>query len=83
MSKLVRSIKAIWQHGRACSVCGKSESKRVDKAPAPIKLTIMFTRTPAKWQCEFFVCMTCAKKISSRLDTVIERIEGAYGKTKR
>ena len=55
----------------ACQVCGKDTSKRKGKSPAPICLF-------AGKRVMVDLCMACAKIISSRLDSGIERIERGY-----
>lgn len=56
---------------RNCECCGKNTVKRKGTSPAPISLFAGSFR--------IYLCMGCAKRISSALDTVIERIENRYG----
>lgn len=65
-----RTIKAYPVDGLKCECCGKDRAKRKGKSPAPVRLII--------GQTMLALCMVCAKKISSCLDTAIARIERKY-----
>lgn len=68
--QLKRDIRAYPEDHCRCSICGKDTARRKGKAPAPILLVLgIYVEA---------ICMSCAKKISSCLDAVIERIEGRY-----
>lgn len=76
-AKRARSINALTMPNGSstCHQCGKNSCKRKDKNPAPICFVIdnLFRS----------ICMACAKRIVSRLDAVIEKIEGKYERTVR
>lgn len=57
-----------------CRICGKFAAKRIGKSPAPIFIILTFDGARISGN----LCMACAKRISSRLDTVIEQIESKY-----
>jgi len=68
-----------------CCICGKNTSKHPGHDPAPIGFILRFVAT--LWQkypddnehtMGGSLCMACAKRLSSRLDAVIEQIESEY-----
>jgi hypothetical protein len=65
-----RFISAVPFDHDECMSCAKKSVRRKGKSPAPIRLLA----GPNYMS----LCMTCAKKISSCLDAVIERIESKY-----
>lgn len=70
--RIKRNVSATKDGGPYCMSCGKNKSKRKGKFPAPIRLVAGVI--------DSWLCMTCAKQISNRLDVVIAAIEGRYGK---
>lgn len=73
----IRNIRVhAWGH-RDCIICGKSTSKHKDKPPAPVHLRLRVA-TGDSWAISGSVCLGCAKRLSSRLDAVIEQIESEY-----
>lgn len=65
-----RTIKAYSGTSEMCQCCGKNKARRKGKSPAPVRLIVGGTMLS--------LCMTCAKKISSVLDSAIIRIESKY-----
>lgn len=67
----------------SCCLCGKDKTKRVGKFPAPIMLLLRYVGIydlvlPEPRAIMFAICMACAKRLSSRLDAVIDQIESRY-----
>jgi hypothetical protein len=67
-----RCVRVLKQSEDCCVSCGKNSAKRKGKSPAPILLVA--------GPVGLSLCMTCAKQISDRLDTMIAAIEERYGK---
>lgn len=87
MTRNIRT-RAVWvrsgECGWPCCFCGKNKAKRKGASPAPIGLWLRFSflgNTPIPDPPRTMggsVCLSCAKRISSRLDAVIDQIESEY-----
>jgi hypothetical protein len=90
----VQAIRVTKWGWKPCMLCGKRTARRIGSNPAPLCLDLNFVAANVCIGQESIhenknyeqtaarvyggVCMACAKRLSSRLDAVIEQIESKY-----